>query len=244
MIRLVSFDIWGTLIRNNPQFRDARSQIMADALGLANRMEEVKTVASAVDHEIDLITEESGEDFDFKSRFVRVAERLDIDTSSFTKEGIEDLEVKIGEVFVTYAPLFIEPDLISTFTKLKERGIKIALVSNTGFIRGETMRKGLAKLGILELTDYALFSNEVGIAKPDQRIFQVLIKMSGEEPHAMIHVGDNKKTDYQGASQAGLRALYFNYKSLPEEEGVKTIWKLSELPELLEREAIDGKGSL
>jgi putative hydrolase of the HAD superfamily len=55
-----------------------------------------------------------------------------------------------------------------------------------------------------------LFSEEIGIRKPDIRIFRLAAEKLGISPNEGVHVGDNLKCDVWGAQQAGFRAIHLS----------------------------------
>jgi putative hydrolase of the HAD superfamily len=55
-----------------------------------------------------------------------------------------------------------------------------------------------------------LFSDEVGVRKPDPRIFRIAAEKLGVAPNEIIHVGDNLKSDVWGAKNAGFTAVYLS----------------------------------
>ena len=49
-------------------------------------------------------------------------------------------------------------------------------------------------------------SSQAGASKPHPRIFQHALAQAGIPPHAALHIGDEKRADLEGATQAGLHA--------------------------------------
>jgi len=88
------------------------------------------------------------------------------------------------------------------------------LLSNTGFIKGITLRKVLKSLAIDQYFDFQLYSDEVGLSKPNQELFQLMIKEALLLNHVplkqIIHIGDNPKADIWGADMAGISSLLIN----------------------------------
>lgn len=85
---------------------------------------------------------------------------------------------------------------------LRARGMRVAVVSNWDL----RLRPLLAELGVLDWIDAAVISAEVGMEKPDPRIFQLACERLGVDPAAAVHVGDDEIADVGGASAAGCRA--------------------------------------
>jgi putative hydrolase of the HAD superfamily len=109
--------------------------------------------------------------------------------------------------------LQISPKLMKNAEKalevLKERGKKIALVSNTGRTPGIVLRMMMKQFGIYEYFDEIVFSDEIGLVKPELLIFQVAVRRLGALTKESIFIGDSKKADFEGAKNAGLSAHIF-----------------------------------
>ncbi len=82
---------------------------------------------------------------------------------------------------------------------LKDRGVPTALVSNIAL----DVRPRLVELGMLPLLDAVVLSFEVGLVKPDRRIFELAATAIGVRPEQCVMVGDSAITD-GGATSAGM----------------------------------------
>jgi putative hydrolase of the HAD superfamily len=94
---------------------------------------------------------------------------------------------------------------------LRSDGLKLGLVSNA-FDPPELLHADLARMGIAERLDVAVFSSEVGRRKPDPAIFRAALDRLGVAPEEALHVGDRLYEDVRGASALGIRtvqALWF-----------------------------------
>ncbi len=93
--------------------------------------------------------------------------------------------------------------------RLAGRGLRRALVCDTGLSPGSVVRELLAGAGLLELLECTVFSDEVGAPKPDRRPFAAALRALGltGEPASVVHVGDLRRTDVAGARAAGLRTV-------------------------------------
>ena len=92
------------------------------------------------------------------------------------------------------------------------------------------------RIGLADYFQFALCAEDIGIAKPDVRIFQEALHRTGVETSRAVHIGDHPVDDIAGAQQACLRAVWFNPRGKVW-EGDKypdaQIINLMELPELL-----------
>ncbi|GLX89749.1 HAD family hydrolase [Pseudomonas weihenstephanensis] len=66
------------------------------------------------------------------------------------------------------------------------------------------------RIGLGHHFKFVLCAEDIGIAKPDARLFHEALSRGGVAAHAAVHVGDHPGDDIAGAQQAGLRAVWFN----------------------------------
>jgi len=100
----------------------------------------------------------------------------------------------------------VAADVIPTLCKFRDRGLKLAIVSNT-FVPGFALDRHLELHGLLEFFPVRVYSSEVGYRKPHPRIFQIALQSIGVKPANAIFVGDLVKTDILGARRAGMVAV-------------------------------------
>lgn len=81
---------------------------------------------------------------------------------------------------------------------------KLGLVSNGTSV---TQRAKLQALCLDTLLDPIVISEEVGLRKPDAKIFELAIAGWSIAPASVLFVGDDPISDIAGASAAGLRTL-------------------------------------
>lgn len=88
-------------------------------------------------------------------------------------------------------------------TFLKERGIKVGLISNTQFPRS-CVEESMENLGLLRFFDSIVLSSEVSWRKPYPEIFRQGLKDLKVNPENTIHFGDSPYYDVEGAKRAGI----------------------------------------
>ncbi|KAA6319011.1 Pyrimidine 5'-nucleotidase YjjG [termite gut metagenome] len=86
----------------------------------------------------------------------------------------------------------------------------------------------LAEAGFLPYITHAVDSTVVGIRKPDPRIWQLVIELSGCRPEQMLVVGDSMKNDILPAQSLGCATAWLTQNVPGNYEGI-TIENLSEL---------------
>jgi len=101
---------------------------------------------------------------------------------------------------------------------LHGRGLKTGLVANSWPDPGRVLRGDLEAFGLGARLDVAVFSDDVGVRKPDPAIFLHACDALGISPAGALHVGDDLEKDVQGAAKVGMRtaqALWFRADDTP-----------------------------
>jgi len=133
----------------------------------------------------------------------------------------------------------VEPEVLATLEELRRAGYRMGLVSNIS-LRPDLMRADLERMGLAQYLDATVFSSEVGVRKPDPRIFQEALDRLGVEPPETVFVGDRLYDDVSGAQAVGMRSVLtrqFRQEDDPEYAPDAMIAHLSELPKALGRMA-------
>ncbi|MFH1567154.1 MAG: HAD family hydrolase, partial [Gemmatimonadota bacterium] len=95
----------------------------------------------------------------------------------------------------------------------------------------------LRAIGLEGAFQCVLLSEEVGVRKPDPRIFHQACAALGAEPGKVVYVGDSYRNDVVGARNAGLLSCWYNPGgAAPEDPQVRPdfhIRRLDQLPGVL-----------
>ena len=107
-----------------------------------------------------------------------------------------------------------DPDVRPLFEGLRERGLRIGVLSNT--IWSREYHDGIfARDGVLDLLDGAVYSSEIPHAKPHPLAFAAAAEAVGATPAGCLYVGDRPFEDVHGAQRAGMRAVLVPHSDLP-----------------------------
>jgi putative hydrolase of the HAD superfamily len=108
-----------------------------------------------------------------------------------------------------------DPDVPDLFRHLRERGIRIGVLSNTMWPRrwhDDVFRRD----GVLDLIDGAIYTSEIDWTKPHPAAFRAAMTAIGvSDPDRCVFVGDRPFDDVHGAQQAGLRAVLVPNSDVP-----------------------------
>ena len=96
-----------------------------------------------------------------------------------------------------------EPRAAEALAAVRAAGLVAGVISNSN----GTIRSILASLDLIGHLDFVLDSSEVGVEKPDARIFGLALERAGVPAADAAYVGDLYSVDVLGARSAGIRAV-------------------------------------
>jgi putative hydrolase of the HAD superfamily len=108
---------------------------------------------------------------------------------------------------------------------LRAAGHRLVVVSNWDV----SLHEVLEQTGLAPLVDAAVVSAEVGVAKPDPRIFAAALERAGASAAEAVHVGDSLEADVAGARAAGIEPVLVLRRGEAVAAGVPTVRSLDEL---------------
>lgn len=232
LIKAVSFDFYNTLVRFWPPLEEIQ-QAACHELGLAVGEEAIIRGYAVADvlfnreNEDRPISERSDEDrLEFFGRY----EQLILETAGLSVTI--DLAQRIWKLATSVPKHFILfNDAVPALEQLREAGYKLGVITNLRRDLGELCRQ----VGLSPHLDFMVGSEEVGIEKPHPPIFMAALKRVGAKPGEFVHVGDQLRSDIQGAQGVGMQAVLIDRSGYgPDEVDCPRIASLSELGKVLE----------
>ena len=111
-----------------------------------------------------------------------------------------------------------DPDVPAMLTGLRDRGLKVGVLSNTLWTR-EHHEAVFRRDGVLDLIDGAVYSSEIPWTKPHPHAFRAALDAVGvADPARAVFVGDRPFDDIHGAKEAGLRAVLVPHSAIPDSQ--------------------------
>jgi predicted kinase/FMN phosphatase YigB (HAD superfamily) len=203
----VTFDCWATLVVE-------RDWPTAHAL----RVEALRE--SAQKSGVTISVEKAGEAFDraWGRHMSLWRDGVATGARDVARWALEDLEVSVEPAQAQELVERLEeashsghvealPGALTTLQRLRELEISTALVCDTGLTPGRVVRGHLERLGLMSGLDSLAFSDEVGVPKPDRRIFRAALDPLGVASEDALHVGDLRAHDVAGARSIGMRTV-------------------------------------
>ena len=118
-----------------------------------------------------------------------------------------------------------EPGTGDALARLKRAGVRLAVVSNSDGRAATALAAG----GLLDEFEFVIDSGEVGVEKPDPRIFQIALDRLGVSAAEALYVGDLYEVDVVGARAAGLDVVLLDPAGAHAGRDVRTVRSVTEL---------------
>jgi putative hydrolase of the HAD superfamily len=213
-ITAVTFDLWQTLLVDNRELGRARTQVRLDGAeaALSSQGEhydivQIREAYRACFRHCRRVRED-GLDLSFREQvetFINYISPQLLDR--LAEETVLEIERVYADSIFDYPPV-LHPAAHSTLQGVREMGLRLGLISNTGMTPGFTFRQLLEQQGVLEYFDVLTFSDEVKLTKPACEIFAMTLQPLNATPAQTIHVGDHVDNDVRGAKRCGLRTVW------------------------------------
>ena len=123
------------------------------------------------------------------------------------------------------------PGAMELLDRLRSQGYRIGILSN-GFV--EVQHRKISNSGLAPHIDYVVLSDDIGINKPDVRLYRHAELVAGVTAEECLMIGDNPDTDIAGAISAGWQALLFDRNGVIKSKGqIATITDLKAVLDLI-----------
>ena len=210
-IRAVTFDHWDTLVHDPRGIRPRQLAGWDDVLvGRGFAIERAALEAA------------------FDANWAMFEERWEANVQHGPRESTEVILAELGltcdevvreelvEAFAyagREAGLEVADGARDTLGRLRDAGLRLGIVCDVGLTSSATLRDRLERFGLLRYFDHWSFSDAVGCFKPFPPIFEhAMAGLGVDDPGAIAHVGDGRRTDVAGALAMGMvtvRATWF-----------------------------------
>ncbi len=211
----VSFDLWMTLIKSHPEFKQKRAQLFRDYFEIPKSLEEVEQSIRKFDLLVNRMNELIGKNVDTFELYALILNDLDVPISEMSAERFTGFYTETETLFQDYKPLLILEKLPFKLEDLHREGITMNILSNTGFIRGKNLRQLLDFYGLGQFFAFQIYSDEVSLSKPNflifDKVFTEISKTTTLVKNQVLHVGDNPEADVKGAAAYGFETCLIQH---------------------------------
>jgi putative hydrolase of the HAD superfamily len=204
-VRAITFDFWRTLFtdrREPTERRELRVEAVArasgadpDAVRSALKTAEIEFLRHHIDQQRTLGPPDA----------VRIVAR-ELSLAFDTRTAAELAEI-FGAAILHHPPAPIEGALEAV--RAAAARYPVGILSDAGISPGRSLRVLLDRHGFTRYLRCLAFSDEVGVAKPQARMFETAARGLGVQTDELLHIGDLEGTDVIGARRVGARAGLF-----------------------------------
>lgn len=194
--RAVVFDLWGTLV-DDLTYPEAKRLIYqqkanetADLLGLDRDQFTREWSLVSADRMVGVLSTEAA--------LLHICRRLGVQPREDRIRA--SVELRLAYVRDALTP---RPGTVKTLSILRDIGYSIGLISNCS----EEVPRLWDSTPFASWVDAAVLSFDVGLAKPDPRIYGTASERLGVSPEHCLFVGDGSDGELSGALQAGMKAV-------------------------------------
>ncbi len=110
-------------------------------------------------------------------------------------------------------------EVYKTFNELKKMGLKLSVLSNE---RQTYLEEALKAYGIIECFDEVISSEKLGVEKPEERAFHLMLDRLKTDPERTVYVGDDPNRDIIPACRLRILTILI---VPPEEYEYSTKWR-------------------
>lgn len=203
MIKLLIFDVGGTLLDFHPIMRKIDIKILRELFNVRATENEIQKIINNVD----LIHAGS-----HKSRtpISIIISKAFLKNYGISVSKYKDFMNKRNDV-LDYKKMKLYPDVLPVIRKLKNK-YSLATLANVH----DTIfhQKVLKKTGLKKSLHFHVDSDSAGIRKPDTRIFRMILNHFKTNPKEVVMIGDSPEADIWGAKKLGIHTILLNRRNL------------------------------
>jgi HAD superfamily hydrolase (TIGR01549 family) len=142
---------------------------------------------------------------------------------------------RIAARYWAYPPTAVHADVRPALELLRSR-YRLGIVAN----QPSEVRSAMHRDGLETFFEIWAVSDDLGVRKPDPRLFEMALEVACSEPDQAVMVGDRLDYDVRPAKAAGMRAVWMLRGEAPDEptaeqlaEADGAVPSMAELPQLL-----------
>ena len=139
----------------------------------------------------------------------------------------DDIAVELYKVFSNPKTYKVFPDVIPFLEKITNYGLSMGVVSNWE----SWLSVLLEQCSIAKYFQTIAVSGEIGIEKPDKRIFEIPLYQLNVSPQDVVYIGDVLETDILPALEIGMYTVLIDRKGVYKNNNIPCM-KINSLAEL------------
>lgn len=207
LTRAALFDAGDTLLRPRAAGGDARGVVLARLSSRYGPRDWYRELLDA-----DLLTELLHDDPEepLRQRTLAVLARW-LATRGADVSGVDLDELRRLAEAPRALSAELAPGARELLTHLRDRGMRVVIVSNTLWTGDDDLRADLPAIGLGGVVDGVVTSHTTGYRKPHRAIFERALALADARPEEAFMVGDEPYQDVFGAQRSGIRGVWLRH---------------------------------
>ncbi len=210
IVKNVIFDLYGTLldIHTDEDQLDLWAK-MVHFYGMSGAFYTAETLREQYQREVSIRFQHEEGDIEILEVFDALFKQKDVVVS-------QEKLIETARLFRILSLEYVKPypHALDLLKVLRSRGYKVILLSNAQ--RAFTMDE-LKVTDLLNRFDHVYLSSDYGVAKPSKVFYQTMLEKEGLSAEACIFIGNDHRTDIEGANRVGMYSIYLHTNCSPQE---------------------------
>jgi len=211
LLKVVSLDLWDTIIEDDLNLEEKRGEIRINKLyeyltPLNISKDKIKEAYEKMSEWLFSTQKKSEKSINVSKQIYYIFKQFQMVPNG---PILEDIKMNYETAIFEVPPKLI--DNVEPFLeKLKKLNLKLCILSDAGRTPGWALKEILNRYKLLDYFDKVFFSDEIGFVKPNKNSFNRIIKEFNVEKEEVVHIGDNLEKDVLGAKNFGINYIYFS----------------------------------
>jgi len=208
MIKAVTFDCWDTLLVDDYSCQSKQEEHLHAILQEQGFQTSLDDLKEAFLRENNMRREYVVEHRKTKSAMQRLETVLELLKISLPFSEMVTVADYCDKIALEFRPSAVPKgrEVLAALTP----DYRLAVICNTGWHSAGTIKDLLAGHDLSNYFDFFSFSDEMGVAKPHPRIFEMTLEGLGSHPEETVHIGDAEYSDVVGAKGVNMRTILFS----------------------------------
>ncbi|TFG16471.1 MAG: TIGR02253 family HAD-type hydrolase [Promethearchaeota archaeon] len=202
-IKLIGFDLDDCLFDSTGLSERARIKGIDAMIDLGLKLDRQKAI-TLLQEIVNEYGSNSSKHYDY---FIRRLNRIENFSISFNQQYKYIAAAVMAYHQEKIDSLVLYEDVKPSLKKIRDMGIKSAIISDGIPIK---QYEKILRLQIDELIDLIVITDEVGIRKPNPKLFEYFLEKFGVKGNETIYVGDNLEKDIIPAKINGINTIYIH----------------------------------
>jgi putative hydrolase of the HAD superfamily len=198
-VTIVFFDVDDTLFSTSHFARSARANALRAMIraGLQASLE-------TCERELAEIVVEFGSNYEH--HFDRLLQRLPEEAVSGRNAAVLSAAAVIAYHDTKFSQLAPYPEVPGVLGRLRDSGLRMGVITEGPAVK---QAEKLLRLGLIEYFDpgAVFISDQLGISKPNPKLYRRACREAGVRPDEAMYVGDNAPNDVDPANEVGLKTV-------------------------------------